>query len=88
MGKERKGSLTFYEYMQHFYKKDCGRCALAHELYRLAPRHKELREIDSLCDLMIAARVLKDPDARDAATGSLWCEYCTVAGRPVAETDN
>ena len=85
MGK--KGIMSFYDYMMHFYLKDPDKYALAFELKRLAPRHKELKQIDSLTDLMIAADVLTDPDAKAAVTGSLWCEYCVKTGRPITGED-
>lgn len=78
-----KGIMTFYEYMMHFYLKDPDRYALAYNMRKLAPRHKELKEIDSLSDMMMATSILTDPDAREAVTGSLWCEYCAVTGHPI-----
>lgn len=80
MGKSGPVMMSFYDYMMHFYLKDPDRYALAYNMRKLAPRHKEFKEIDSLTDLMIAAEHLTDPDARAAATGSLWCEYCAVSG--------
>ena len=80
MAKREKKMMSFYDYMMHFYLKDPDRYALAYNMKKLAPRHKELKEIDSLSDLMIASQCLTDPDARAAVTGSLWCEYCAVSG--------
>jgi hypothetical protein len=80
MQKKQKKIMSFYDFMMHFYLKDPDRYALAYNMKKLAPRHKELKEIDSLSDLMIASQCLTDPDARAAVTGSLWCEYCAVSG--------
>ena len=85
MGK--KGTMSFYDYMQRFYLKDPDRYALAQNMKQLAPRHQELKQIDSLTDLMLASSILTDPDAREAVTGSLWCEYCVKTGRPITEED-
>ena len=81
MGKKKV--MSFYDFMMHFYLKDPDRYALAHNMKQLAPRHQELKQIDSLTDLMLASSILTDPDAREAVTGSLWCEYCVRAGRPL-----
>jgi len=81
MAREKK-IMSFYDYMMHFYLKDPDRYALAYNMKKLAPRHPELKQIDSLPDLMIAADCLTDRDARAAVTGSLWCEYCAVTGHP------
>ena len=82
MGKAKK-VMSFYDFMMHFYLKDPEKYALAYNMKQLAPRHQELKQIDSLTDLMLAANVLTDPDAKAAATGSLWCEYCVRVGRPI-----
>ena len=82
MGKDKK-VMSFYAFMQRFYLVDPDRYALAANLKKLAPRHPELKQIDSLTDLMLASSVLTDPDARQAVTGSLWCEYCCRVGRPL-----
>ena len=84
MGKGKR-IMSFYDFMQHFYLKDPDRYALAYNMKQLAPRHKELKEIDSLSDLMICSSILTDPDAKAAVTGSLWCEYCAVSGHPITE---
>lgn len=79
-----KRIISFYDYMMRFYLKDPDRYALAYEMRRLATRHPQIKKIDSLSDLMIAAETtLKDPDAKKAATGDLWCEYCAVTGHPM-----
>ena len=79
----RKKIMSFFDFMMVHYLKDPDRYSLAFELKRLAPRHPELKQIDSLADLMIATNVLTDPDAKAAVTGGLWCEYCTRVGRPL-----
>lgn len=71
---------SFYDWMMHHYLKDPDRYSLAYNMKQLAPRHQELKKIDSLTDLMIASHSLTDPDARKAATPELWCEYCTMTG--------
>ena len=87
MGKAKK-IMSFYDFMMHFYLKDPDRYALAYNMRKLAPRHSELKQIDSLKDLMMSASVLTDPDARAAVTGSLWCEYCTVSGHPIDDQNS
>ena len=82
MGKAKK-IMSFYDFMMHFYLKDPDRYALAYNMKKLAPRHPQLKGIDSLADLMLSASILTDPDARKAVTGSLWCEYCAVSGHPI-----
>ena len=84
MAKEKK-IMSFYDFMMHFYLKDPDRYALACNMQKLAPRHPELKQIDSMPDLMIAAGFLTDPDAKSAVTGALWCEYCTISGHPIDE---
>ena len=86
MSKAKK-IMSFYDYMMHFYLKDPDRYALAYNMRKLAPRHQELKQIDSMSDLMLSASILTDPDARAALTGSLWCEYCTVTGHPITDTE-
>ena len=81
MGKKK--IMTFYEYMMHFYLRDPDRYALAYNMHILAPKHDELKRIDSLTDLMLASSLLTDKDAKNAVTGSLWCEYCAVTGHPM-----
>lgn len=83
MAKQGKKIMSFYDYMIKFYLKDPDRYALAYALRRLAPGHKEVKQIDSMTDLMIVADMISDPDARAAATGSLWCEYCCISGHPM-----
>ena len=82
----KKKVMSFYDFMMGYYLRDPGRYALAYNLKALAPRHQELKEIDSLSDLMMAASILTDPDAREAVTGSLWCEYCAISGHPMTDT--
>ena len=84
MSKEKR-AMSFYDFMMHFYLKDPERYALAYNMRQLAPQHKELKQIDSLTDLMISASILTDPDAKAAVTGSLWCEYCAISGHPIGE---
>ena len=83
MGKSEK-KMSFYDYMMHFYLKDPDRYALAYNMRKLSHRHKEFKEIDSLTDLMIAAQLLTDPDAKAAVSGDLWCEYCAVSGHEMS----
>lgn len=87
MGKLGKKIMTFYDFMMRFYLKDPDRYALAYNMRLLAPRHKELKQIDSLSDLMMSAGILTDPDAKAAVTGSLWCEYCAISGHPIDDTE-
>lgn len=86
MAKREKKIMSFYDFMMHFYLKDPDRYALAYNMRKLAPRHQELKQIDSLSDLMISASILTDPDAKAAVTGSLWCEYCAISGHPIDDT--
>lgn len=86
MAKREKKIMSFYDFMMRFYLKDPDRYALAYNMQQLAPLHKELKKIDSLSDLMIAANCLTDPDAKQAVTGNLWCEYCARTGHPVSST--
>lgn len=81
MGK--KGPISFYQFMIHYPHDDPDRLALAANMRELAPKHKELKEIDSLVDLMVASRMLTSNKAKRAVTGSLWCEYCTMTGHPI-----
>ena len=71
---------SFYDWLMHFYLKDPDRYALAYNMKKLASRHPDFRKIDSLTDFMIASGSLTDPDARNAATPDLWCEYCAMTG--------
>jgi hypothetical protein len=81
MPRKSKKIPSFYDWMMHFYLKDPDRYALAYNMKALSTKHHELKQIDSLTDLMIAAEtVLTDPDAIKAATGGLWCEYCAMTG--------
>ena len=78
--------LSFFDYMQQYPHIIPGRTALATELKRLAVFHDEIEEINSLIDLMtVAHKFIKDGKALAAITGSLWCEYCAVSGRPFFE---
>jgi len=84
-----KRIITFYQYMMHYPHKSPARLELAAELCRLAklPQFKDqITKIDSLSDMMSASMLVEDPMAADEASGSLWCEYCTAAGRPICET--
>lgn len=83
----RKRIMSFYDFMMAFYLKAPDRYALADNMRRLSKRHPELKQINSLADLMMATSILTDPDAKAAVTGSLWCEYCTRTGRPMIESD-
>ena len=80
-----KTIITFYDYMMHYPHQIPDRLALAAELRRLAPYHEEIKEIDSLMDLMTAGRLLSPGKASDAASGSLWCEYCAASGHPMMD---
>lgn len=79
----KKKIKSFYQYMTNYPYKDNCRRALGAELKRLSGHYPQLKEIDSLTDLMMAASVLTDPRAIEAASGALWCEYCAVCGRPI-----
>ena len=81
----RKRIITFYDFMMKFYHKDPDRYALADNMRRLSKRHPELKQINSLAELMMATSILTDPDAKAAVTGSLWCEYCTITGRSMID---
>ncbi len=82
----RKRIMSFYDFMMEFYLIDPDRYALANNMRRLSKRHPELKQINSLADLMIATSILTDPDAKAAVTGNLWCEYCAKTGHPVSDT--
>jgi len=75
--------MSFYEYMMHYPHDIPERLALAENMKKMAPRHKELREIDSMMDLFLAERYLTDDEAAKGITGSLWCEYCIACNRPI-----
>lgn len=75
--------ISFYDYMRKYPHEDPDRVALAADLARLAPLHKEIKKIDSLVALMKLPRLLKDQNAKKAVTGDLWCEYCAACNRPV-----
>lgn len=79
----KKKIRSFYEYMMHYPYKDNCRRALAADLKKLSALYPQLKEINSMMDLMLAVSVLTDPRAVEAATPSLWCEYCTVNGIPI-----
>ena len=78
-----KKTMSFYDFMMRHYLVDEDRYALAANMKKLSRKHPELKQIDSLSDLMIMASVLDDPDARAAVSGDLWCEYCFRTGRPM-----
>lgn len=80
----KKKIKSFYEYMVHYPFKDNCRLALAAELKKLSPHFPQLKEINSMTDLMLAASLLSDPKAIEAASGDLWSEFCAIAGRPVS----
>lgn len=81
MGREKK-VMSFYDFMMHFYLKEPDRYALAYDMKRLSRRHPELKEINSLTDLMAAADLFDDREVKAAASGDLWAEYCARCGRP------
>lgn len=83
----RKTKVTsFYDFMMHTYLIDLDRYTLALNMRQLSKKHPELKQINSMSDLMIAAgEILTNPEARAAATGDLWCEYCARTGHPVEE---
>ena len=83
MAEQEKKRPSFYEYMLAYPHKDPFRVSLAANLRKLAPRNERVKKIDSLADLMSIVTILTDPDAVYAISGSLWCEYCTVVGRPI-----
>lgn len=78
-----KKQMSFYDFMQKYYLVDEDRHALAANMKKLSRKHPELKQIDSLSDLMILSSLLTDPDARAAVSGDLWCEYCFRTGRPM-----
>ena len=80
---KKKQIMSFYDFMMHFYLVDEDRYALAANMKKLSRKHPELKDIDSLSDLMLSASILTDPDAREAVSGDLWCEYCARTGRPI-----
>lgn len=81
---KKKQPMSFFDFMQHYYNIDFGRYTLAVHMQKLARKHPEVKQIDSLSDLMMAAQeVFTDPSAKEAASGDLWCEYCTRVGRPL-----
>ena len=86
MGKTKK-VMSFYNFMLRYYLREPDRYALAYNLKRLAPRHPELKKINSLADMMIATKCVTDPDARAAITGALWSEYCVRVGRPIIDEE-
>jgi len=85
MAKREKKIMSFYDFMMAFYLKDPDRYALAYNMQQLAPRHQELKHINSLSDLMLFTECITDPDARQAVTGDLWCEYCVKTGHPLSD---
>lgn len=86
--RKEKHPMSFYDFMLHNYIIDIDRYTLAVHMRELARKHPEIKQIDSMTDLMIAAQeVFTDPAAREAATGSLWCEYCCRVGRPMTEQE-
>ena len=80
-----KKIMSFYEFMMKYDHEDPNRRCLADNMRKLAGRHKKLKQIDSLTDLMIAINTLTDPVAKAAVTGSLWCEYCAISGHPMTD---
>lgn len=86
MGKSKK-VLSFYDFMMRFYLREPDRYALAFAMKKLSPRHPELKQINSLADMMIATECVTDPDARAAVTGALWSEYCVRVGRPIIDEE-
>lgn len=82
----KKYTMTFFEYMQQYPHTKQNRRLLADELRRIAEHYVEIKEIDSLVDLMTKApQLVKDGRALAAINGRLWSEYCAVAGRPFFE---
>lgn len=84
MAKKAQEIMSFYDWLMHFYLKDSDRYALAYDMNKLASRHKELKRIDSLSDFMTITGCLTDPDAKNAVTPELWCEYCAMTGHKMA----
>jgi len=80
----KKKIKSFYDFVISYPHKDSGRRALAAELKKLSGKCPQLKEINSLTDLMLAASLLSDPQAIEAASGDLWSEFCAIAGRPVS----
>lgn len=76
--------MSFYDYMMNYPHRLPDRLALAAELRNLAKYHHEVKEIDSMMDLFMVSRLLKGDAAIEAASGGLWCEYCTACNRPTS----
>lgn len=79
-----KTIITFYDYMMHYPHQLPDRLALAAEMEQLARNHREVMEIDSLMDLMNVSRLLQGERSTEAASGSLWCEYCAASGHEMS----
>ena len=79
-----KKIVSFYDYMMIYPHKIPGRLALAAEMRRLSRRHKEVKEIDCIVDMMAMVHLLKDQTAADAVSGNLWCEYCAASGHAMS----
>lgn len=78
--------ITFFDYMQQYPHTIPGRIALASELKRVAEYHDELKEINSLADMMTTIpQFIRGGRALASVTGSLWAEYCAVSGHPFLE---
>ena len=71
--------MTFWQYMMRFPHEDPVRLKLAADMKKNAPKHRELKTIDSRTDLMTARQYLTDPEAMEACDGDLWCEYLAAA---------
>lgn len=82
MGKE---IISFYDFMVSYPHQLPERIALAAELQRLVPAHNEVKEIDSMVDLMLVSELIQNSKAFKAISGGLWCEYCAVSGHPLVK---
>ena len=79
-----KTIINFFDYMMNYPHQFPDRLALAAEMKQLARNHEEVKEIDCLMDLMTFSRLLEDPRAVEAASGSLWFEYCAASGHEMS----
>lgn len=77
--------ITFFDYMMRYPHKLPDRLRLAAEFRRLSRFAPEIKKIDSLSDLMIAAQMIDDPMIAETASGPLWCEYCIFSGRSITD---
>lgn len=83
----KKQILSFFEFMQLYPHTDPARKALAAALAVAVKYHAdEIYGIDSLVNMMaLIPKYVKCYEALPAIKPTLWCEYCTIAGRPIFE---